>query len=390
MRDAFFQNGAADAMKLIHLSDLHLGKRVNEVPMLDDQKFILSQILQITDDERPDCVLIAGDIWDKPLPGADAVAVFDDFLVQLAKRGLAVFLIPGNHDSAERVSFGGRLMEKSGVCPARPYDGTLTPVVLNDSFGSVFFYLLPYIKPIQVRRFFPDETIENTNDAVRAALQQAAPDPNARNVLLAHQFVTGAAVCDSEEVSVGGSDNVDAALFAPFDYTALGHIHNPQQISRPEIRYCGTPLKYSFSEANHEKSVTVVELREKGDVQLHTVPLRPRHDLREIRGSYDEVTAKSFYDRFDREDYLHVTLTDEEDIPDAIGKLRTVYPNLMKLDYDNCRTRSSADFSRSTRAEQKTPVQLLAEFYQQQNGQALQPQQAAFAEELIEKIWNAP
>lgn len=377
-------------MKLIHLSDLHLGKRVNEMPMLDDQKYILTQILQIADAEQPDCVLIAGDIWDKPVPGADAVAVFDDFLVQLAKRRLSVFMIPGNHDSPERVSFGGRLMTQSGVYPARPYDGKLAPVALQDSFGSVFFYLLPHIRPLQIRRFFPDEPIESTNDAVRAVLAHAAPSPAERNVLVAHQFVTGAATCDSEELSVGGSDNVDASLFAPFDYAALGHIHNPQHISRPEVRYCGTPLKYSFSEAKHEKSVTVIELLEKGNTAIRTVPLHPLHDLLEIRGGYDEVTAKSFYERFDREAYLHVTLTDEEDIPDAIGKLRTVYHNLMKLDYDNRRTRSSADFSQSVQAEQKTPAQLLAEFYREQNGQELQPQQAAFAEELIEKIWDTP
>lgn len=375
-------------MKLIHLSDLHIGKRVNEFPMLEDQTYILSQILQIIDDEAPNAVLIAGDVWDKPVPGAEAVALFDDFLVRLAERKLSVFVIPGNHDSAERVAFGGRLMELSGVFTARPYDGTLHPVTLHDKFGDINFYLLPFIKPVHVRRFFPEEDIENTNDALRIALAQAAPDPAARNVLIAHQFVTGAAACESEELSVGGSDHVDASLFAPFDYTALGHIHNPQQIGRPEVRYCGTPLKYSFSESNHEKSVTIVELGIKNEVAIRTAPLHPLHDLREIRGTYDEVTSKSFYDSFDREDYMHVTLTDEDDIPDAIGKLRAVYPNLMKLDYDNRRTRSSADFSEATAAEQKSPLELLAEFYQLQNGHELGTQQSAFAEELIGKIWD--
>ncbi len=375
-------------MKLIHLSDLHLGKRVNEFPMIDDQKYILSQILQIVDSERADSVMIAGDIWDKPVPGADSVALFDDFLVQLAARQVAVFLIPGNHDSPERVAFGGRLMEQSKIFPARPYDGTLRPITLEDESGAINFYLLPFLKPMHVRRFFPQETIENTNDAVRIALAQAAPDFSARNVLIAHQFVTGAAACESEELSIGGSDNVDSALFASFDYVALGHIHNPQHICRPEVRYCGTPLKYSFSEANHEKFVTIVELQQKGTVSICTIPLHPLHDMREIRGTYDEVTARSFYAQFDRSDYLHVTLTDEEDIPDAMGKLRAVYPNLMKLDYDNLRTRGSADFSQSVQTEQKTPAELLAEFYQSQNNQEINPQQAAFAAALIEKIWN--
>ena len=292
-------------MKLMHLSDLHLGKRVNEFPMLADQQYILTQILRIEEDEKPDAVLLAGDIWDKPVPGADAVALFDDFLVQLSEHGAAVFVIPGNHDSPERVAFGGRLMKHRRIYLARPYNGSLHPIPLQDSFGTVYFYLLPFLKPLHVRRFFPEEPVETTNDALRLALSQTAVRPDARNVLVAHQFITGAAGCESEELSIGGSDNVDAALFSDFDYVALGHIHNPQQIGRATVRYCGTPLKYSFSEAGHEKSVTIAELGEKGSVVIRTIPLHPLHDLREIRGAYDEVTDRRFYSSFDRYDYLH-------------------------------------------------------------------------------------
>ena len=320
-------------MKLIHLSDLHLGKRVNEFSMIEDQRFILTQILRIIDEEQPRAVLLAGDIYDKSVPSAEAVALLDDFLVELAHRRLEVFVISGNHDSPERMAFGGRLMDASGVHMAPVYDGAVTPYTLNDAHGPVQIYLLPFVKPVHVRRFFPDREIDSYNDAVAVAVEAMNVDGSVRNVLVTHQFVTGAARCDSEEVSVGGTDNVDAAVFEPFDYVALGHIHNPQQVGRETVRYCGTPLKYSFSEAGHEKSVTVVELGPKGETSIRTAPLTPLRDLVELRGTYEEVTLRDFYEAGNyRNCYVHITLTDEEDIPDAVGKLRLVYPFLMKLD----------------------------------------------------------
>ena len=280
-------------MKFIHLSDLHLGKRLNEISMLKDQEYILLQILQIIDAEQPEAVLISGDVYDKSVPSAEAVTLFDDFLCRLAKRKLHTFLISGNHDSAERLAFGNRLLQSSGIHISPVYRGNLSPVTLEDRFGAVHFWLLPFLKPVQLRQLFPEETIETYTDACAAAVAHMDLDKNARNVLLTHQFVTGAATCDSEEISVGGTDNVDAAVFADFDYVALGHIHSPQNIGSNRIRYCGTPLKYSFSEAGHHKSVTVVELGEKGEVHLTLVPLRPKHDLREIRGSFGELTDKA-------------------------------------------------------------------------------------------------
>lgn len=375
-------------MKLIHLSDLHLGKRVNEFSMLEDQQYILTEILQIIDREKPDGVMIAGDVYDKSVPSAEAVALLDDFLVRLAKRDLQVFLISGNHDSPERMAFGGRLMAQSGVHLAPVYDGKVRPIMLTDEYGPVNLYLLPFLKPAHVRRCFPEREILTYTDALAAAIEAMGVDTAQRNVLVTHQFVTGAARCDSEEISVGGTDNVDVSVFEPFDYVALGHIHGPQQVGRETVRYCGTPLKYSFSEAKHQKSVTVVELGEKGAVSVRTVPLTPMRDLAELRGTYEELTFRGFYQgtSYPR-DYVHITLTDEEDIPDAVSKLRIIYPNLMKLDYDNKRTRAGIVLE-GAEDQQRSPLELLEEFYEKQNGQPMGEEQRAFAKSLMERIWE--
>ena len=375
-------------MKLIHLSDLHIGKRVNEISMLEDQACILNRILQIIDAEQPQAVLICGDVYDKSVPSAEAVTLFDDFLCRLAKRELQVLVISGNHDSPERLAFGNRLMAASGVHVSPVYDGTVTPVTLSDSHGDVHFYLLPFIKPAHVRRFYPEETIESYTDACRVAVSRMGIDPMARNVLLTHQFVTGASRCESEEVSVGGSDNVDASVFADFDYVALGHIHGPQNIGSEKIRYCGTPLKYSFSEAAHRKSVTIAELGAKGDLKIRTEPLTPRHDLRQLRGTYAELTDKARYDGTATDDYLHITLTDEEDVPEAMGRLRSIYPNLMKLSYDNARTRDNQIIGSAGDVRRRSPLELFCELYELQNNQPMSDIQLAFVRDLIESIWE--
>ena len=375
-------------MKLIHLSDLHIGKRVNEISMIDEQEYILAQILEIIDGEAPEAVLISGDVYDKSVPSAEAVSLFDDFLVGLAARKLQVFIISGNHDSAERLAFGGRLMEGKGIHLSPVYDGCVAPSVLEDAYGPVHFWLLPFLKPIHMKRVYPEAGIESYTDACRVAIENMVLDVTQRNVLLTHQFVTGSVTCESEEISVGGSDNVDAGIFGDFDYVALGHIHGPQNVGSERIRYCGTPLKYSFSEAGHRKSVTVVELGKKGDFQMHTVPLIPQHDMREIRGTYEEVTARSFYENTAVEDYLHITLTDEEDVPEAVARLRVIYPNLMKLSYDNTRTRSDAVIEGAVDVQSKSPLELFGELYQLQNNQPMSELQQNYLQELIENIWE--
>lgn len=297
-------------------------------------------------------------------------------------------MISGNHDSAERIAFGGKLMERSGVHVSPVYDGEVEPVELADAYGKVQFFLLPFIKPIHVRRCYEKETIESYTDALRVAIAHMKRDEDARQILVTHQFVTGAERSDSEEISVGGTDNVDVSVFEGFDYVALGHIHRPQRIGRDTVRYCGTPLKYSFSEAGHEKSVTVVELAEKGDVHVRTIPLMPQHDLRMLRGTYMELTDRAYYQKMDREDYLHITLTDEDDIPDAVRKLQVIYPNLMKLEYDNARTRKNQELEEIEAIERRSPMELFAEFYETQNNQPMDEEQMRFMKEIMEQIWE--
>ena len=440
-------------MKFIHLADLHIGKRVNAFPMLEDQRYILKQILTILREEQPDGgVILAGDIYDKAIPSAEAVELFDEFLTQLAALRLRVFIIAGNHDSPERIAFGNRLMDRSGIYLSPVYDGHVKRITCPDSAASatlsaanavdpnagtrpvtsasvalsaanavdlnagthsvesastsaaastcppVDVYLLPFLKPANVRRFYPEETIESYTDAIRVAIAHMDIDPTHRNLLVTHQFVTGASRSDSEDISVGGSDNVDASVFAPFDYVALGHLHGPQQMGEeggPIIRYAGTPLKYSFSEARHHKSVTVVEIGEKKadgvvDVCIGTRELRPLHDMREIRGSYEELTLRANYEGTATDDYIHATLTDEIEVPDAARHLQVIYPNLMKLDYDNARTRGQgSERLELEQLEEKSPLDLFSELFEKQNHKEMTEEQAHYVQAQMEKIWEA-
>lgn len=374
-------------MKFLHLADLHLGKRVNGFSMLEDQAHILRQILAILDNEQPDGVLIAGDVYDKSVPSVEAVELLDGFLTELRARGVPVLLISGNHDSPERLAFGGRVMDSCGIHISPVYDGALAPVTLHDAFGPVHVWLLPFVKPAHVRRWFPDADIESYTDAMAEAVAHMDIDTAARNVLVTHQFVTGGTRSGSEELSVGGTDNVDSGVFAPFDYVALGHLHGAQHIGRETIRYAGSPLKYSFSEARQHKSVTVVTLGEKGDVQVRTVALTPLRELREIRGSYDELTARSFYEHTTyRSDYLHLILTDEQDVFDAMSRLCTIYPYLMTLDYDNARTRAAGGMSVPAETERRTPLELFEALYQRQNHRPMSEVQRAYIAQLMEQI----
>lgn len=376
-------------MKFIHISDLHIGKRVNEYSMLEDQEYILTKIINITDDQKADCVIIAGDIYDKSVPSAEAVELFDDFLVHLSKRNLKVFVISGNHDSPERIAFGGRLMTQSGIYMSPVYDGDISPVVLEDEFGKINIWMLPFVKPSHVRRYNEEAQIFSYTDAMAVAIGNLDIDENQRNIMITHQFVTGATRTESEEISVGGTDNVDVSVFDCFDYTALGHIHRPQNCKSEKVRYCGTPLKYSFSEAGDEKSVTVAELKAKGTLEIKTVPLVPLRDMVEIKGKYDEIMLRDFYrDTTYQEDYVHITLTDEEDIPDAVGKLRTVYHNLMKLDYDNTRTGTVNIIDGAGDVEKKSPFEHFAEFYEMQNNQSMSDEQSSFIKTLVEQVWE--
>lgn len=355
--------------------------------MLEDQRAILHQILELAKNEKIDAVLLAGDVYDKPYPPAEAVGMLDDFLTELARNSIQSFVISGNHDSAERIAFGGRLMDQSGVHMARVFDGTLETHTLRDEYGELQICLLPFVKPATVRHFIENRPIESYTDAVRAALDTSKVT-NMRRVLVAHQFVAGGARCDSEEVSAGGLDAVDGAVFDGFDYVALGHLHGPQSVGRETVRYCGTPLKYSLSEAGHKKSVTIVELREKGKVSIETRPLHPLRDLRAIRGSYLELTALEYCRDSNVTDYIHAILTDENEIPDALARLRTIYPNIMSLAYDNTRTRTRPQEYESKQRQILSPFALFGEFYQERNGAKMSAEQEAWLHSTVDKIWE--
>ena len=368
-------------MKFVHLSDLHLGKRLHEVSLLEDQRDILVQILSIIDGEKPDGVLIAGDVYDKSMPSAEAVALFDFFLAELAKRRLHVFVISGNHDSAERIAFGSSIMDAAGIHLSPVYSGRIAPTTLTDGYGEVDVYMLPFVKPSHVRAVYGEE-VNSYTDAVGVAISKMDIDKARRNVLVTHQFVTGATRSESEE-SVGGTDNVDACVFAPFDYVALGHLHGAQSCGDKRIRYCGTPLKYSFSEADDIKSVTVVTLGKKGgDIDIRTIGLKPTRDMKKVRGAFDKLIAAT--DR--TEDYVQITLTDEEDIPNAMSRLQAIYKNALELRYDNARTRAEAVILGAEDVERKTAFELFAQFFEDRNNAQMSETQAAYVKNLIEKI----
>ncbi len=377
-------------MKLIHLSDLHLGKRVNEFSMIEDQKYILNQILSIIDEEQPDGILLAGDLYDRPVPSAEAVQLLDSFLTRLAKRKIPVYAISGNHDSAERIAFGSHIMSSSGICMSPVYDGKTAKYCLMDNYGEVWIHLLPFIRPAVVRHVFAGEEgaeeIRTYQEAVQAAVEHMDLDTEKRNVLVAHQFVVGAMSCDSEEITVGGIDQIEGAVFRDFDYVALGHIHSPQNVGNDRIRYCGTPLKYSFSEAGQQKSVTVVELGEKGTLEVREIQLKPLRDMRKLKGTYMAITSLSNYQDTNTEDYVQITLTDEEDIVDGMQKLRTIYPNLMRLEYDNFRTRKNQKVTGTETVEKKSELEYFEEFFELQNNQPMNEEQRKFSEELIRKL----
>ena len=380
-------------MRFIHLSDLHIGKRVNGFPMLEDQRYILEQILERTKESAADAVIIAGDIYDKPVPSAEAVDLFDDFLVGLTKLGVMVFLISGNHDSAERISYAGRLLRESQVYISPRFDGTIHPISVSDDYGIVNVYLIPYIHPSLVRNAWPEEKIGSYDDAMRVLLEKSGADPNARNLAVVHQFVTaggqGPEETDSEEKHVGGLDNVDASAFDAFDYVALGHLHGPQRIGRDTIRYAGSPLKYSFSEEKQNKSITLAELKEKGKVTYDLLPLEAKRDLRTVRGTFEEVTSPEFTARRKGDDYYRVILTDENDVPNALSRLRRrFYENLMILEYDNARTSSDVRIEAEEGEEEKEPIEVLGDLYQMQNGREMSLLQKETAEKLIRRIWG--
>ncbi len=373
-------------MKFAHLSDLHLGKKLHQLSLLEDQKFILEEIIRIVDREQVEGVLLSGDIYDKPYPSGEAVALFDSFLVQLARSGRKIFVISGNHDSPERIAFLGRLTSLAGVYLSPVYSGEINKIRLEDEFGPINVFLLPFLKPVHVRHFFPEEGIKDYTEALALVIRKMEIKEEERNLILAHQFVTGAMRSDSEEVTVGGLDHVSAQVFEPFDYTALGHLHRPQYVGKEKIRYCGTPLKYSFSESEDSKSITIVELKKKGELEIKTIPLIPLREMLRLKGTFLQLMEEGEKKR--EESYVQITLLDEEDVPNAFGRLALVYPGLLHLEYDNRRTRKRGEIRVRRETAELSPGRLLADFYERMNNQPLNEKQLAYLEKKMEDIWK--
>lgn len=413
-------------MRLLHIADLHIGKRVCEFSMLEDQRHVLSQVVDMLGAHEADALLVAGDLYDKATPSAEAVALVDWFLSEVAETGVPAIVIPGNHDSAERVAYAGAMLARQGIHVAPVYDGTIRPVELADDDGPVRIWPIPFVRPATVRHFFPDEDISDYTDALRVVVGSCTLDRSVRNVAVAHQFVTAGATSpelSDSEVSVGGLDNVDAGVFSGFDYVALGHIHRPQRIGSDTVRYAGSILKYSFSEALGSKSAVLVELgapgadvdgapgadaAEAGEsdaagadmarageghasgarVSCELLPLEPLHDLRRIRGPLEALVAPDVVAAADAEDYLQVVLTDENPEVDAVARLRASYPNVMSIEYDNARTRAAglAGAEAAPDADASSSLELFEEFFERQNGATLSDAQRDMALQGFERI----
>lgn len=375
-------------MRFLHLADLHLGKRVNEFSMIEDQKYALKQVLNIIEEHNVQSVLMAGDIYDKSVPSAEAVLLLNDFLTELSKKKVTTFVISGNHDSAERIGFGSDIMSLAGIYMAKPYNGEVEQIIIEDEHGEICVYMLPFIKPATVKHAHKEEEIITYDDAMAVVMKNINLDKNKRNILIAHQYVSGADRCDSENMSIGGIDEVSGEHFKNFDYVALGHLHGPQHVHSENIRYAGTLLKYSFSEVHHHKNALIVDMGEKGEINFEKIDIKPLHDMRELKGTYEELTAKTFYEDMDTEDYFHITLTDEEDKVNALALLRTIYPNIMKLDYDNQRTRRNQDVMLTQKVEEKSPLDLFEEFYKMQNNMPMTEEQREMMKEMVQKVWE--
>ncbi len=370
-------------MRFLHLADLHIGKRVNGFSMIEDQKFVFEQVYNVIENEKIDGIIMAGDIYDKPVPSAEAVKLFDEMLTRLVSINLPIFVISGNHDSAERIGFGSDILSAAKVYMSRVYNGNLQKIELEDDYGKINVYLLPFIKPATVKNIYKEAEIKDYDDALEYVLSQEKIDETKRNVIVSHQFVTGAMRSESEEVSVGGLDNVSVENYEAFDYVALGHIHRAQQMGRESARYAGTLLKYSFSEEKHNKSMTIVDLKEKGNIEIKEIPVKPLHDLKTIKGKFSKITSEEFYKELKKEDYDRAVLTDEDDILNAIGKLKSIYPNLMSMEYDNTRTRSYSVVDNVETGETKSPLDYFEEFFEKQNGRKMSEKQRNYLLEIL-------
>jgi exonuclease SbcD len=373
-------------MKLMLLADLHLGKKVNEFSLIEDQAFILDQIIESMDRHRPDGVVIAGDVYDKSAPSAEAVRLLDNFICRIAQRDIRLFMISGNHDSADRLSFGSRIFSSNHIFIAESFRQPIEPITWQVGEVTADIYLLPFTKPVQVRSVWPESDVSGYDEAIAQIVSQINLNSDRFNLLVAHQFITGAKTFDSDDILIGGIDQVRADHFTNFDLVVLGHLHGPQTVGRESIRYPGSPLKYSFSEAGHVKSVPLITISSDHTIETELLPLQPLRDLRVVRGPFEMITQPEIFQVGNQQDYVQITLTDEFEIPDVMAKCRAIYPNLMKLNYDNQRTKAGQAFQTSQEVHHKSPLELFQDFYHQQNNRSLTDEQTDYVMDLLQTI----
>lgn len=375
-------------MRLAHIADLHIGKRLYEHSLIDNQRDVLKKIIDIVKNLNLDGIMISGDVYDRSMPSVEAVILLDEFLTELNKLGIKIFIISGNHDSQIRLSFGAKMLDSNGIYISSVFNSKIEKVVLEDRWGKINFYLLPYIRPINVRKAFENFVSDDFTDAINFVIEHMDINKSERNVLVCHQFVTGATTSDSEELYVGGSENVDYTIFDDFDYVALGHLHKPQSVGRDSVRYAGTPLKYSFSEISHVKSITIVEIAEKGNLHIDEIPLIPMQDVIVLKGSFDRLISKSYLDSVDRESFVKIVLTDEIVRADAINYLRIYYPYILSLSYENRMTEKSNLVENNISHKEKNPKELIEELFLQQNNRELNNTENQILDEIVDEIWR--
>lgn len=380
-------------MRIMHLADLHLGRTILEQSLIEDQRYILDEIIKEVRDRKIDLVLIAGDIYDKSIPSVEAVNLFSSFLTKLYKNSIKVCVISGNHDSKDRLSFGNELFIDNGVYIEGVFNGKLRRVELEDEYGKLNIYMLPFVKPVDVRKYYPDEGIDSYDDAVRCIIKNTKIDKKRRNIIMVHQFVTGSNIdierSESETISLGGIDNVDVNNFLDFDYVAMGHIHGPQRLLRDTARYAGSPLKYSFSEVNQKKSIPIINFRSKDDIEFELVNLLPLRDMRIIKGPIDKLLDKDVYKDTNLDDYVCAVITDNDYVVDAIGKLRGVYKNILKVEYDNDRTIINSDIGDiQDISKNLSPKELFSDFYKKQNNIDLDKKRERIVNDIIKEVMD--
>jgi len=380
-------------MKIVHLADLHLGKILQEQSLIEDQEYMLKEIINIIKAEKVQVLLISGDVYDRSVPPTEAVNLLDSFFKILIKElKIKVFIISGNHDSKDRLGFGNKIFEDEGLYIESKYTGTLKKVKLEDEYGPLNIYMLPFIKPVEVKKFFEDDLENNYDLAINKIIEKEEINETERNIIMVHQFVTAGNVkperTESEVLSLGGIENVDVSNFKSFDYVAIGHVHRPQKIGRDTARYAGTILKYSFSEINHNKSIPIIDIKEKGNITINLLPLKPLRDMREIKGPIEELIKEENYKEGNLEDYIKAIITNEEPVYDAIGKIKKIYPNTLKLEIQNSKTINSNTEQNINLEEvkKKSELELFSDFYKLQNNLDLNEKQKEIVKNIILEV----